>query len=74
MGAREWHEEQRIEREREEALDKHAERLRYAGEKKHDMPDPDVFRKAGMTEVADKIQRALSLLQEASWEVQSGRR
>lgn len=66
--ARDWHEQQRREKELVEDLEEHTNRLFYAGCKRHQMPDPDVFHSAGKPEVANKISQALSLLDDAYYE------
>jgi hypothetical protein len=69
-----WHDEQRRERQVSENLDRDMERLRYAGCKRHDMPDPEVFAAAGMNGVALKIRQAIALLEDAYTEARTHRR
>lgn len=69
--AREWQEQQRAEKYARENLERDMERLRYAGCKRDDMPDPDTFAAAGYPEAAKKIRQALSLLEDAYYEVKN---
>lgn len=67
--AREWREQQRAESKAKEELRDELEKLRYAGCKRFNMPDPATFENSGYPEAAQKIRQALRLLNEAYFEV-----
>lgn len=67
--AQDWQQDQKEEREVNENFSEDLERLRYAGCKRNNMPDPDTFRKAGYLNAAQKIRQALGLLEDAYYEV-----
>lgn len=63
--AREWYNDRRQEEREREQFDQEMEVLRYAGCKREGTPDPEVFERRGMKDVALKIRQASGLLEDA---------
>lgn len=63
--AKDWHADQKAKKYADQNFSDEREKLRYAGCKRDQMPDPAVFEVAGYPGCAQKIRQALRLLDEA---------